>query len=496
LDTRADLPANTVIDGTYCIKRKIGGGGFGITYEAEDLGLGTTVALKEYYPADFGDRSATMSVVPKSERHQDVFEWGRSSFLDEAQMLARFRHPSIVRVTRVFQANDTAYMVMDYENGKDLEAWLKDLGRRPSQSELDAICAPLLDALALMHTQQFLHRDIAPDNIIIRTDGSPVLLDFGAARRAIAERTSTLTRIIKGGYSPHEQYAADGRLQGPWSDIYALGATLHRAIMGAPPEDATLRISEDKIVPVTGPYRRKFLSAVDACLKVAFKERPQSIAELRSLMFDSEGSATPRYTGRTRALLAVAFAGLLLAGGYGLYTYSQDGDRASVATTSAEVPIARTNTREAPQTGGERARPPELQKEPPADDGRSTSIEPPKVEVPTAPPSLPAPPPAVVQPSKPAETATASTAVFDGTWTFVRSITDKCGQNGSIFSVVIANNIVHGPGGKGSVSASGEVRFPGKANVFAGKLTADRGSGTYTGRCQGTFTARRKGAPG
>src|SRR5688572_6628627 len=122
-----------------------------------------------------------MSVRPKSERHEQPFEWGRASFLREARMLARFRHPSIVRVTRVFEAHSTAYMVMEYEEGKTFEQWLQALGRPPTQEQLDRIATSLLDALELMHAANFLHRDIAPDNILIRADGTPVLLDFGAA---------------------------------------------------------------------------------------------------------------------------------------------------------------------------------------------------------------------------------------------------------------------------------------------------------------------------
>jgi serine/threonine protein kinase len=139
LDGRVVLPHNTVLDDSYRIERLIGSGGFGITYEAEDVKLRTKVALKEYYPADFSDRDATMRVRPKSERHRETFEWGRSSFLDEAQTLARFRHPSIVRVTRVFEALSTAYMVMDFENGQPLEAWLKGFGRPPTQDDWIAL---------------------------------------------------------------------------------------------------------------------------------------------------------------------------------------------------------------------------------------------------------------------------------------------------------------------------------------------------------------------
>ena len=208
MDGRLALPANAVLDGNYRIVRVVGSGGFGITYEAEDVSLGTTVALKEYYPVEFGDRDATMCVRPRLEKHNKIFEWGRANFLEEARTLARFEHPSIVRVARVFEANATAYMVMRFEQGRSLATWLTSLGRSPTQEELDAIVAPLLDALETLHAQNFLHRDIAPDNIIVRADGTPVLLDFGAARRAVAKATRALTGVIKAGYSPHE---ASGR---------------------------------------------------------------------------------------------------------------------------------------------------------------------------------------------------------------------------------------------------------------------------------------------
>jgi TPR repeat protein/tRNA A-37 threonylcarbamoyl transferase component Bud32 len=286
-----------MLDGTYRIARVVGSGGFGITYEAEDVNLATLVAIKEYYPFDFGDRDATMSVRPKSDRHKSTFDWGRSNFLLEARTLARFEHPSIVRVSRVFEANSTAYMVMRFEQGQNLEAWLRALGRSPTQEELDRIAAPLLDALEVMHAQNFLHRDIAPDNIMVRPDGTPVLLDFGTARRAVAEKSRALTGIVKAGYSPQEQYAADSRLQGPWSDLYAFGGTLYRAVTGKAPEEATLRFDEDRMVPAVqaakGSYRRGFLTAIDACLKIRHSERPRSVAQLRPMLFGKGQSAIP-----------------------------------------------------------------------------------------------------------------------------------------------------------------------------------------------------------
>jgi Protein kinase domain/PDZ domain len=337
LDGRVGLPANTILGESYRIVRQIGAGGFGITYAAEDINLGITVAIKEYYPEEFGDRNPNMSVRAKSERHKPTFEWGRSSFIQEARTLARFQHASVVRVSRVFEANSTAYMVMDFEQGQSFEAWLKGLGRLPTQEELDRIVGPLLDALETMHAENFLHRDIAPDNIIIRANGTPVLLDFGASRRAVAEKSRTLTGIVKAGYSPQEQYASDSRLQGPWSDLYALGATLYRAVTGTPPEEATIRVADDRMVPAAGVtgggYRPAFLAGIDACLEVRHTDRPQSVAQLRPILLGhgSQPSAplpktrkidAPRSRRRIWPIIAATVA-IVIGGSYGVWEYAR-----------------------------------------------------------------------------------------------------------------------------------------------------------------------------
>ena len=372
MDDRVVLPVNTVLDDSYRIVRVVGSGGFGITYEAEDIRLRAKVAIKEYYPHDFGDRDATMSVKPKSDRHKETFEWGRVNFLQEARTLARFEHPSIVRVSRVYEANSTAYMVMRFEQGQSFEDWLKGLGRPPTQDELDAIVAPLLDALQMMHAAKFLHRDIAPDNVIIRPDGTPVLLDFGAARRAVAERSHALTGIVKAGYSPQEQYATDGRLQGPWSDFYALGGTLYRAVTGRIPEEATLRVSDDRTPPAAeiakGKYRPGFLAAIDACLKVKYAERPQSVAQLRPMLFaaapppkaapKSKPKSQPKSQPRVEApaagmagrwSLAIVALLVVLGGAYGGYEFSR-------WSAKGPVPPAADVNRQAEQEAKQRAK--------------------------------------------------------------------------------------------------------------------------------------------
>ncbi|HUS95272.1 MAG TPA: protein kinase, partial [Hyphomicrobiaceae bacterium] len=178
------------------------------------------------------------------------------------------------------------YMVLQFEEGQSLKSWLRSLGRAPRQKELDQIVAPLLDALTLIHSTDFLHRDIAPDNIIIRTDGSPVLIDFGSARGEIAHHTRTVSALVKPGYSPYEQYAETGKQQGAWTDIYALAATLYHAITGRRPPDAPSRIVKDEFRPAReaaiGAYRAGFLAAIDRGLILNIEKRPRSVEAWRA----------------------------------------------------------------------------------------------------------------------------------------------------------------------------------------------------------------------
>ncbi|MEZ5857259.1 MAG: protein kinase [Hyphomicrobiaceae bacterium] len=289
MDYREVLQTGTVLDRKYRVDRVIGAGGFGITYQAFDIGLAAPVAIKEYYPAQFGMRDASMSVRPRTENDRQLFDRLRASFLREARTLAQFDHPAIVRVISVFESHGTAYMVMKYESGSSLKAWLQELGRSPSQSELDQLVWPLLDALEAMHRADFLHRDIAPDNIIVRADGSPVLLDFGASRRVYSDMSGTLTGVVKQGYSPQEQYSSDVRVQGPWTDVYAMGATLYLAVTGRVPTEATARMLDDGLEPAVdcarAGYRHGFLAGIDAAMSLRPKDRPQSVREWRDMLF-------------------------------------------------------------------------------------------------------------------------------------------------------------------------------------------------------------------
>ena len=290
------LPEGTVLVGDYRIKRVLGAGGFGITYLADEQALDRLVTIKEYFPAEFAARRKH-SAVPRSRELADDYQWGLDRFIEEAQTLARFDHPNVVRVHRYFRANDTGYMVLKFEEGGSFKAWLKDLKRPPRQDELDKMIAPLLDALEIIHDADFLHRDIAPDNIMVRKDGSPVLIDFGSARSALASQSRTVSALVKPGYSPYEQYATSGANQGPWTDMYALGATLYHAITGKRPPDAPSRVVEDEYVPAReaapGSYREGFLDAIDKALRIEISERPQRIAEWRGDLLAPDAARKP-----------------------------------------------------------------------------------------------------------------------------------------------------------------------------------------------------------
>ncbi|MEO5346345.1 MAG: bifunctional serine/threonine-protein kinase/formylglycine-generating enzyme family protein [Magnetococcus sp. YQC-9] len=282
----------------------LGKGGFGITYLGRDTNQNQMVAIKEYLPTVFASRRHGSQVLPNSPEDKKTFDWGLDSFLKEAQIVARFRHPSIVRVVSFFRNANTAYMVMEYVEGEGLDAILKRRKVLP-EATIKRILPSLLDGLELLHKSAFIHRDLKPPNILIRADGTPVILDFGSARQAVAGQGDQMTSLLSLGYSPFEQYDSSGDRQGPWSDIYAMGGVLYRCIAGDKPIDASKRISArlrgetDPVVPAVeigkDRYSANFLKAIDWALMVLEKERPQSVREWRSqLLGDSTvaGDAT------------------------------------------------------------------------------------------------------------------------------------------------------------------------------------------------------------
>ncbi len=275
----------------YRIERVLGQGSFGITYLATDLNLRQQVAVKEYVPVDLAVREEDSAIHPTTDDRYALYSWGLERFLGEAQALAKFKHPNIVRVHSVFEANNTAYMVMDFEEGESLAAYLSS-GKPRTEAELRNLLFPLLDGLEHLHEAGFVHRDIKPGNIYVRADGTPVLLDFGSARLAIGTQTRTLTSLVTAGYAPFEQYSEGGK-QGPWTDVYALGATLYTAIAGYAPADAMQRSyarlggKPDPLEPVTrvgqGRFSERFLYAIESALRFLPEERPQSVAVWRRM---------------------------------------------------------------------------------------------------------------------------------------------------------------------------------------------------------------------
>lgn len=281
----------------YTIKKILGQGGFGITYLAEDTNLNQSVAIKEFLPIEMAVRDQSSSVHPVSGEYGEQFEWGLDRFMSEAQTLAKFKHPNIVRVFTVFPENNTAYMVMEYEHGKGMHELLKNRNTL-SEEKLNAIILPILDGLKQIHAAGFIHRDIKPANIFIREDGSPVLLDFGSARQSLGQQTHTLTTMVSPGFAPFEQYVSKSNKQGPWTDIYGLGATMYRSVVGRSPSEAMERsegllhsetdtfVTASEINPEG--YSPALLSAIDHALAFKAEDRPQSVSAWQS---EIEGSA-------------------------------------------------------------------------------------------------------------------------------------------------------------------------------------------------------------
>lgn len=290
------LPEGTRV-GEVEIDGLIGEGGFGIVYLATDPSLQRQVAVKEYMPSSLAGRSGRgFEVAVKSERHRETFEAGRKSFVNEARLLARFDHPSLVKVYRFWEANGTAYMMMPFYEGPTLKRALADLAQPPNEATLRSWLDPLLEALDVIHRERCFHRDIAPDNILLTKSG-PLLLDFGAARRVIGDLTHALTVVLKPGYAPIEQYGESSKMtQGAWTDLYALACVVYYAITGRAPMTSVERLMDDGLQPLlriaAGRYSDEFLRAIDAALAVKPNERPQDVEQFRALL-DAGRPRTP-----------------------------------------------------------------------------------------------------------------------------------------------------------------------------------------------------------
>jgi len=307
--TDAALAAGlSLCDGQFTLTEQIGLGGFGITYKAEDNVLGRTVVVKECFPEDFCIRYG-VKVIPRNEQHAKQFQSIVAMFMREARSLAKLRHPNIVGVHRAFEENNTAYMVLDLIEGEDLlDVFDKKDGSLTPQVVQDMLLT-LLKAVEKVHDMDLLHRDIAPDNIMIDKAGTPVLIDFGAARGDASRKTRAMSSllVVKDGYSPPEFYVA-GSQQTPSSDLFALGASFYHLLTGKPPPHSQARMTDmasgkdDPCRPLAGlvtGYPKPFLDAIELAMKIAPDDRLQSAAQWREMVTARTVQDTPKATAKT-----------------------------------------------------------------------------------------------------------------------------------------------------------------------------------------------------
>lgn len=281
--------------GEYTVASVLGDGGFGVTYRARDNKLGLDVAIKEYFPVIYATRTPTSTIVPKTSGDLENYRWGLNAFLNEAQALAKFKHPQIVRVLRFVEANGTAYTIMEYEEGETLTAYLRRHGGVLGEPRLLQIFLPILNGLHAVHDAGLLHLDIKPDNIYLRRNEQPMLIDFGSSRQMRGGSDGKVT--LTPGYCALEQYPGHGTI-GATSDVYGMGATLYRCITGKNPIDALerKRVSEklhnDPLPPATSferpPYAAHIRESIDGALKLAIEERPASAFALQQALMGKD----------------------------------------------------------------------------------------------------------------------------------------------------------------------------------------------------------------
>lgn len=272
----------------YEIRKVLSAGGFSFVYIARDADK-KTVAIKEYLPTFLALRTSGAQVQVSSAEVSNSFRHGLKCFFEEGRALANIDHKNIVRVLNFFRANDTVYMVMQYERGKSLQEYILAQEQPVSEKFIRRVFGELLNGLREVHTQKLLHLDIKPANIYIRIDGSPVLLDFGSARQTLSETESKLPPSYTPGFASPEQYY-DRSLLGPWSDIYSVGATMYACLVRAAPVAADQRLKKDTLVPATKlgkeVYSNNLLELIDRCMALDHMQRPQSMFALQKALLE------------------------------------------------------------------------------------------------------------------------------------------------------------------------------------------------------------------
>ena len=276
------LPEGTRID-QYTIEKRLGGGGFSIVYRARVNGDTDKVVIKEYMPTTIAKRDERLHVIPIDADQEERLSRGRRLFFQEASTLTTLKHPNIVNVINFFRANGTVYMVMDYESGVNLQAYIKKYKGNLTERFITTVFVPLLAGLKLIHSHGLLHLDIKPGNVHIRKGGNPLLLDFGAAHEMMHTRQFQSNQVVTPGFSPIEQLDPAGYI-GPWTDIYALGATMRACIEGGPPPSSPQRREKDELRPAVSAFKKRYsvqlLKAIDWAMSVDPLDRPQDVDEL------------------------------------------------------------------------------------------------------------------------------------------------------------------------------------------------------------------------
>ncbi|MCR5232634.1 MAG: protein kinase [Lachnospiraceae bacterium] len=300
------LAEGTILNGAYIIKKVLGQGGFGITYEAAVHKSNELVAIKEYFPDTMASRTSQTEVTPYTGERGTNFTYGKQCFLEEAKTLANFNgNPAIVDVKKYFEENGTAYFVMDYITGKSFKAYLEEKGGKIPFNEAMEIITPVMDALSAVHAKGIIHRDVTPDNIYITDSGQVKLLDFGAARYSLGDKSRSLDVVLKHGYAPKEQYTRHGR-QGPYTDVYALAVTIYRAVTGRLIPDSIDRLEEDEIV-LPAAFGVNMTDAQEAALfkalAVDYKERYHSMAEFKAALLGGQSSSSGESGGGGREIV-------------------------------------------------------------------------------------------------------------------------------------------------------------------------------------------------
>ncbi len=364
-----NLKPGTILN-NYEIIRVLGEGGFGITYLAKDVKLGMKVVIKEYFPNEFSIRKNDSSIISKSSSAED-FARGMKRFEEEAKIVAKFNHPSIVKILGYFEENNTAYFVMEYEEGIDLAQYLKEKGASRTQEEILGIMMPILEGLKEVHAHNYLHRDIKPGNILLRVNKSPVLIDFGASKLALGEASKSITSMLTEGYAPLEQYSTDIKQQGSFTDIYATAAVIYKMITGEVPPSAQTRSYQllqddnDPFVPLTtlnlSGYDSNFLKAVDRALSMKAKDRPQNVQEFQAdiagelkLEKKAEKSVEVSKNNNSGVIITIIIVGILLGAGY-FYTEQKNNSSSAQIAREEVATVAVDNNKEPEKTKKELA---------------------------------------------------------------------------------------------------------------------------------------------